>query len=66
MMSATVARLPAGGPAEVLFRRKRVDGWKVIDEKTSALGGPDRRFHGLCPGPRMHSSGLAPIAGFSV
>jgi len=31
-----VARLPAGGPAEVLFRRKRVDGWKVIDEKTSA------------------------------
>lgn len=31
-----VTKFAAEGPSEVLFRRKRVDGWKVIDEKTSA------------------------------
>jgi menaquinol-cytochrome c reductase iron-sulfur subunit len=31
-----VSRLPAGHPEELVFRRNRVDGWKVSSEKTSA------------------------------
>ncbi len=30
------SRIPQEEPLEVLFRRKRVDGWKVLDERTSA------------------------------
>ena len=31
-----VARLPAGSPVELTFRRNRVDGWKLISEKSTA------------------------------
>lgn len=31
-----LTRLSAGAPEEVVFRRNRVDGWKVSSEKTSA------------------------------
>ncbi len=33
---ADVSALPAGQPTEVLFQRRRVDGWKVLNEKSSA------------------------------
>jgi menaquinol-cytochrome c reductase iron-sulfur subunit len=33
---ADLSKIPAGEPAEVVFRRKRVDGWKTVVEKTSA------------------------------
>lgn len=33
---ADLAKIPAGEPAEIVFRRKRVDGWKTVVEKTSA------------------------------
>ena len=31
-----LAALPAGTPEEVVFRRNRIDGWKVLSEKTTA------------------------------
>jgi menaquinol-cytochrome c reductase iron-sulfur subunit len=31
-----VAKLPAGTPTELTFRRNRVDGWKVTSEKSTA------------------------------
>lgn len=31
-----LAKLPLNEPAEIVFRRERVDGWKVVNEKTSA------------------------------
>jgi len=31
-----LASLPAGRPEEVVFRRNRKDGWKILSEKTSA------------------------------
>jgi menaquinol-cytochrome c reductase iron-sulfur subunit len=31
-----IAKFADGAVAEVVFRRKRVDGWKVVDEKLSA------------------------------
>jgi menaquinol-cytochrome c reductase iron-sulfur subunit len=34
--AADVTRLPSNGPEEVVFRRNRVDGWKVISEKATA------------------------------
>ncbi|MCS7025678.1 MAG: ubiquinol-cytochrome c reductase iron-sulfur subunit [Bryobacteraceae bacterium] len=34
--AGTVSRLQIGVPEELVFRRKRVDGWKVSSEKTSA------------------------------
>lgn len=34
--AADVTRLETGVPEEVVFRRNRVDGWKVSSEKTSA------------------------------
>jgi len=33
---ADLSKLPAGEPAEIIFSRRRVDGWKVVNEKTSA------------------------------
>jgi Rieske Fe-S protein len=33
---ADVTKLPEGEPAEILFERRRVDGWKTITERTSA------------------------------
>ena len=33
---ADVEDLPAGEPTEVVFRRNRIDGWKVTSEKTTA------------------------------
>ncbi len=33
---ADASAIPPGAPQEVLFRRKRIDGWKTIDERTSA------------------------------
>ncbi len=33
---ADIAKLPIGEPSEILFQRRRVDGWKVVDEKVSA------------------------------
>lgn len=33
---ADVAEVGKSGPEEVVFRRKRKDGWKVVNEKTSA------------------------------
>jgi menaquinol-cytochrome c reductase iron-sulfur subunit len=33
---ADLAQLPANQPEEVIFRRTRVDGWKVTSEKASA------------------------------
>jgi len=34
--AAAIASLPLGKPQEVVFRRRRADGWKVIDQKLSA------------------------------
>ncbi len=34
--AAALDALPVGRPQEVVFRRRRADGWKVIDEKLSA------------------------------
>lgn len=34
--TADLAKLTPGAPEEVVFRRNRVDGWKVSSEKTSA------------------------------
>jgi menaquinol-cytochrome c reductase iron-sulfur subunit len=31
-----ISRLPVGIPEEVVFRRTRVDGWKITSEKTTA------------------------------
>ena len=31
-----ITKLSAGAPTEVVFRRNRVDGWKVISEKSTA------------------------------
>lgn len=31
-----ISRLPVDVPEEVVFRRNRVDGWKVVSEKTTA------------------------------
>lgn len=31
-----IARLPVGTPEEVVFRRTRVDGWKITSEKATA------------------------------
>jgi menaquinol-cytochrome c reductase iron-sulfur subunit len=31
-----ISRLPVGTPEEVVFRRSRVDGWKVTSEKSTA------------------------------
>ena len=31
-----ITRLPPNAPAELTFRRNRVDGWKVISEKSTA------------------------------
>jgi len=31
-----IAKLPAGTPTELTFRRNRVDGWKVTSEKSTA------------------------------
>ena len=36
MQVADLTQLQPGKPAEVVFHRSRVDGWKVIDEKTTA------------------------------
>lgn len=49
---ADIAKLPVGEPAEVLFRRKRVDGWKVVDEKTSAwlVKQSEEEIFALAPG----------------
>lgn len=33
---ADVGQIPQGEPAEVIFTRRRVDGWKVVTEKASA------------------------------
>ena len=33
---ADLSQLEPGKPEEVMFQRRRVDGWKVIDEKTTA------------------------------
>jgi len=33
---AEIAKLPVGEPAEVIFTRRRVDGWKVINETALA------------------------------
>jgi len=33
---ADVAKLPANVPSEIMFRRNRVDGWKVLSEKSTA------------------------------
>lgn len=33
---ADLTQLPAGRPEEIVFRRTKVDGWKVTSEKTSA------------------------------
>jgi menaquinol-cytochrome c reductase iron-sulfur subunit len=33
---AEVSELPLKAPAEIVFRRRRKDGWKVISEKTTA------------------------------
>lgn len=34
--AADLSKLAAGAPEEVVFRRDRVDGWKVTSEKTTA------------------------------
>lgn len=49
---ADIGKLPVGEPAEVLFRRRRVDGWKVVDEKTSAwiIKQSDSECYALAPG----------------
>ena len=31
-----VSSLPAGTPVEMVFRRNRVDGWRILSEKTTA------------------------------
>jgi menaquinol-cytochrome c reductase iron-sulfur subunit len=36
MEAADAGSLPLNSPEEVIFRRNRVDGWKVVSEKTSA------------------------------
>ena len=33
---ADLTKLPANMPSEVMFRRNRVDGWKVLSEKSTA------------------------------
>jgi menaquinol-cytochrome c reductase iron-sulfur subunit len=33
---ADLAKLPSNVPSEVMFRRNRVDGWKVLSEKSTA------------------------------
>lgn len=33
---ADISKLPVGAPEEVVFRRTRVDGWKVTSEKATA------------------------------
>lgn len=47
-----IGKLPVGEPAEILFQRTRVDGWKVIDEKTSAwlVKKSDNEVYALAPG----------------
>lgn len=49
---ADVAKLPVGEPSEILFRRRRLDGWKMIDEKTSAwvVKSGDTDVFALAPG----------------
>ena len=34
--AADLSKLPIGTPEEVVFRRNRVDGWKVVSEKNTA------------------------------
>jgi len=34
--AADLAQLPQGSPEEVVFRRNRVDGWKISSEKSTA------------------------------
>ncbi|HYO82084.1 MAG TPA: ubiquinol-cytochrome c reductase iron-sulfur subunit [Bryobacteraceae bacterium] len=34
--AADLSKLPVGVPEEVVFRRNRVDGWKVVTEKNTA------------------------------
>jgi menaquinol-cytochrome c reductase iron-sulfur subunit len=36
VQAADITQLPPRQPEEVVFHRSRVDGWKVIDEKTTA------------------------------
>ncbi len=49
---ADIAKLPVGEPAEVIFQRKRVDGWKVVDEKVSAwlVRENEQQVFALAPG----------------
>jgi menaquinol-cytochrome c reductase iron-sulfur subunit len=49
---ARVDEIPAGQPREIVFERKRVDGWKVLNERTSAWVMKDTqgRVLALAPG----------------
>lgn len=49
---ADVSKLPDSEPAEIVFHRQRVDGWKVIDEKTSAwvVKNAEPQIFALAPG----------------
>ena len=53
-----ISTLPPNAPVEIAFHQKRVDGWKVVSEKTTAwvVKHPDQRRHGFRPA--MHPSGL--------
>jgi menaquinol-cytochrome c reductase iron-sulfur subunit len=49
--AATVDQLKPGAPDEVVFRRNRVDGWKVSSEKASAwvVKAPDGQVTAFAP-----------------
>src|ERR1700716_2716748 len=34
--AADLSRIPIGKPEEIVFQRNRVDGWKILSEKTTA------------------------------
>jgi menaquinol-cytochrome c reductase iron-sulfur subunit len=46
-----ISKLPVGHPEEVVFRRNRVDGWKVLSEKNTAwvLRKPNNEVIALAP-----------------
>ncbi len=53
-----ISKLTDNTPEEVVFRRNRVDGWKVTSEKSTASGSPKGTRAGDSIFAAVHASGM--------
>ena len=59
VQAADLSKLPLNSPEEVVFRRNRVDGWKITSEKTSAWVVKSTENHAIAFAPQCTHLGCA-------